>query len=309
MYIINNPPINDIMYLNKQINFKHNSNINPPLQQPQQKYQKKINNNKSANNKNITFSSIEQFLHYKMTGRKPHPKVKFTPQEDDLLRNLVQEYGENDNWSIIAKKMTITYRNQRQCKERWFNYLSPKINNTPLTREEDELLEELYAKYGAKWVQIAKFFPSRTDINIRSRWLVLQRRKKKIESKQSGDESETSPISTNLNLSEVQNQQGNRTLNLPVPQIKQSASTQQHILHNEFALEDLNLNEDISVTNIISNNQSTTHLIDDTSNSPLCGNDFSYEDQKNLFNEDNFFNLTPVELTTNDMNSFEDWTF
>lgn len=297
MFIINNPLAHDIMNPTNQINF---NNINQTIQPLQRKCQK--NNIKSqgkpANNKNLTFSSIEQFLHYKMTGRKPHPKVKFTPQEDELLRNLVSEYGENDNWSIIAKKMTITYRNQRQCKERWFNYLSPNINNTPLTREEDEKLEDLYAKYGAKWVQIAKYFPSRTDINIRSRWLVLQRRKKKLETKQS-DESETSPISSNL----TENQQN---LNLPLPQISPNEPSQQQSMNNQSINNNSNFADDIQIQNSIEFDSS--QLINDNS-STLYGNIFSFDDEKDIFNEENLFNLTPVELTTNDMSNFDNWSF
>lgn len=160
--------------------------------------------NKNVNNKNIKITSIEQFLHYKMTGRKLHPKVRFTPQEDDLLRKLVQEYGEKDKWTIISKKMTIIYRNRRQCKERWFKYLSPSINSSPFTREEDEKLEYLYTQYGAKWVQISKYFKSRTDINIKSRWKILQRRKKNLEMKQNINNIEMNPISTNQHVNDNQ---------------------------------------------------------------------------------------------------------
>ena len=301
---INDHQINNIMNLNETINNRKGYDFNS-FTQP-------LNPNiinlscidvkhKNACNKKITFSSVEQFIHYKMTGRKPHPKVKFIPQEDELLRNLVQEYGENDNWSIIAKKMTITYRNQRQCKERWFNYLSPNINNTPFTHEEDNKLEELYAEYGAKWVQIAKYFPSRTDINIRSRWLVLQRRKKKTESKQPSDEASTSPTFLNSDIDNVQNHPCSKNTNLPVPQIKQNSPIQTHDITRD-SIFPFSFSE-----NTLQN--SSSEIIENETNSSTCENMFSMEDEKSIFNEENFFNITPVELSTNDLNSFEDWSF
>ena len=109
-------------------------------------------------------------------NRKPHPKNKFTVEEDILLRKLVAQYGEN-NWQQVARRMEG--RNLRQCKERWNNYLTPMVRNTPWTPEEDELLLNKVAEIGPHWVRISKYFPMRTDINIKNRYLVLKRRNKK----------------------------------------------------------------------------------------------------------------------------------
>ena len=106
--------------------------------------------------------------------QKPHPKFKFTSEEDAQLKQLVQIYGIY-SWNQIAKIMG--HRNPRQCKERWFNYLSPMIKNTPWSADEDKLLEKKFEEFGPKWVKIAKFFPMRTDIHIKNRWLVLSRKK------------------------------------------------------------------------------------------------------------------------------------
>lgn len=110
------------------------------------------------------------------SGHKPHPKSKFTPEEDKLLRALVNQYGES-NWSKIAENMPR--RNVRQCKERWQNYLTPNVSKEPWTPEEDLLLEEKYNEIGAKWVRIAQFFKNRTDTNVKNRYMVLSRRSKK----------------------------------------------------------------------------------------------------------------------------------
>lgn len=107
---------------------------------------------------------------------KPHPKTKFTPEEDEMIRKLVDEIGE-DNWQAVAERMPG--RNTRQCRERWRNYLSPNVERGPWTKEEDELLQQKYQEYGARWIKIAPFFPQRTDINVKNRWLMLQRHIKK----------------------------------------------------------------------------------------------------------------------------------
>ncbi|OHT07259.1 hypothetical protein TRFO_24674 [Tritrichomonas foetus] len=116
-----------------------------------------------------------QFAHIRQV-HKPHPKSKFTPEEDNLLKQLVNQFGEN-NWVHIAERMP--HRNMRQCKERWQNYLSPKVCHAPWTLEEDTLLEQKFKEYGPKWVRIALSFPNRTDTNVKNRWLVLSRRSKK----------------------------------------------------------------------------------------------------------------------------------
>ena len=51
-------------------------------------------------------------------------------QEDQLLRELVQELGDF-NWGLIAKKIEFcmnVFRTGKQCRERWHNHLDPKIN-------------------------------------------------------------------------------------------------------------------------------------------------------------------------------------
>ena len=104
---------------------------------------------------------------------KPHPKSKFSEEEDEKLRTLIAEHGDSD-WHLIASKMET--RNPRQCRERWRNYLCPEVENGPWSEEEDRMLDDIYAMYGPKWKFIATFFPRRTDINIKSRWQVHVRR-------------------------------------------------------------------------------------------------------------------------------------
>ena len=113
---------------------------------------------------------------FKAVSPRSLPKQKFTEDDDRKLIQLVQQFG-TKSWAEVAAAMGN--RNQRQCKERWMNYLSPMVRNTPWTPEEDELLKQKVSELGQKWVRIAKFFPMRTDINIKNRYLVLMRRSRK----------------------------------------------------------------------------------------------------------------------------------
>jgi len=111
-------------------------------------------------------------------SKRSLPKAKFAAEDDEKLKSLVGELGENC-WSKIAEKMGN--RNARQCKERWENYLCPRINNAPFLAEEDELLLRKVNEIGTRWVTIAHFFPNRTDAIVKNRWHVLKRRERKLE--------------------------------------------------------------------------------------------------------------------------------
>lgn len=104
---------------------------------------------------------------------RPHPKIKFTKEEDERLRQIVTHFGDQD-WAVIADQMPG--RNQRQCRERWLNYLSPHVNKEPFTIEEDQLLIEKHKEFGSRWVRIAKYFSGRSDTSIKNRWMILQRK-------------------------------------------------------------------------------------------------------------------------------------
>jgi hypothetical protein len=110
------------------------------------------------------------------TGRNFPPRSKFTSDEDILLRDLVSDLGEQD-WSAISARMVT--RSARQCRDRWVGYLSPRIENAAWTAAEESLLLEKYAELGPRWMLIAPFFPSRTNINLKSRWHLIQRRVRK----------------------------------------------------------------------------------------------------------------------------------
>ena len=103
-------------------------------------------------------------------------RLIFTKEEDSRLTKAVEEYGE-DNWELVA--LYVGNRTKRQCSERWRKFLSPTVNLSKWTEEEDKLLIEKFKEIGPKWSQISHFFNNRTDVNIKARFVVLQRRAKK----------------------------------------------------------------------------------------------------------------------------------
>jgi hypothetical protein len=119
--------------------------------------------------------------------RRPRPgefKRKFTPAEDDRLRELVDRNGTKD-WELIATNMPL--RNARQCRERWNNYINPTLANTEWTTAELELLEKKYAEFGPRWKVIAEFIPGRSKNGIKNHWSRNERIKARIEAAQRAD--------------------------------------------------------------------------------------------------------------------------
>jgi hypothetical protein len=102
--------------------------------------------------------------------------TKFSPADDDRLRLLVQSTNQCD-WNVISDQMNG--KNARQCKERWLKYLSPGLNASTWTPDEDRLLLKLHAQLGAKWTRIAQFLATRTDTMIKNRFNKLSRQEKK----------------------------------------------------------------------------------------------------------------------------------
>ena len=103
---------------------------------------------------------------------KKFRKSKFSPAEDQVLKELVNVDGPND-WSEIASH--FVNRNVRQVKERWEYYLSPDVNNGPWTPEEDAILIQKYNELGTKWTVIAKSLKGRTNTCCKNRWIAMQR--------------------------------------------------------------------------------------------------------------------------------------
>lgn len=108
--------------------------------------------------------------------RRHRVRKHFTEDEDDQLRQLVELHGEDD-WQTVSHFMPG--RDSRQCKERWSHYLSPNLRTESWTPEEDDLLNHKVQEMGRKWKVFEIFFPGRTDISIKNRYNLLERKRRR----------------------------------------------------------------------------------------------------------------------------------
>ena len=91
----------------------------------------------------------------------------WTIYEDKTLIDLIEQYGPQ-KWSFISK--SFKGRTGKQYRERWYNHLSPNINTSERSLEEEMLLLLMYNKLGNKWSELRKYLKGRTDNNIKNHW-------------------------------------------------------------------------------------------------------------------------------------------
>jgi hypothetical protein len=102
-------------------------------------------------------------------------KGPWSAQEDLALRHWVETQG-SAKWSQCAKQ--IEGRSGKQCRERWFNILSPNVKKGEWTGEEDAVIFQMFQAKGPKWTLIAQCLEGRTENSIKNRFYSTLRKMK-----------------------------------------------------------------------------------------------------------------------------------
>ena len=97
----------------------------------------------------------------------------WTKDEDKLILSLIDKHGHN--WSLIAN--VIEGRTGKQVRERYLNKLDRNINRSKFTEEDDDLIINLYEKFGPKWKDISLSFKGRPENMVKNRFYSHIRKK------------------------------------------------------------------------------------------------------------------------------------
>lgn len=93
-------------------------------------------------------------------------RIPFTDDENQIIRDSVKIYGED--WEAIAKK--LHGRTPKQIHDRYINYLRDGLKKEPWTKQEDDILIEMYKSIGSKWSKMMTKLPGRSGNDIKNRW-------------------------------------------------------------------------------------------------------------------------------------------
>ena len=93
--------------------------------------------------------------------------------EDAALEKAVCEMGQN--WTLVAK--AITGKTNKQCRDRFKNYVNPALNKSPYTEAEDAFIMAS-ANSGHGWANISDSLDGRTDAHVKLRFHQLSRASK-----------------------------------------------------------------------------------------------------------------------------------
>jgi len=174
-------------------------------------------------------SDIECMIRWKNNLSGLDGKGSWTKEEDDLLYELVLQYGPS-NWAALSKelneKLVYRRRSAKQCRERWINHMDPSINRDAWTPDEDDTLMKKQKELGNKWTEISRHIPGRTELQVKNRYRALmkfgsQRKPREPRDPNKAKHTESQPSTSSRHSSETSRQPSSRSA---APSSKDGAS-------------------------------------------------------------------------------------
>ncbi|CAD8203351.1 unnamed protein product [Paramecium pentaurelia] len=104
--------------------------------------------------------------------------INWDPEEDEIIRSLMNEQDEKHIWTHIALELYNQNNGQyirtpKQVRERWMNYLNPKLKKTNWNQQEDLQLLNMVVKNGKRWSLISSLLDGRTENQVKNRFKSL----------------------------------------------------------------------------------------------------------------------------------------
>ena len=167
-------------YLSKDLDARrvldfNSTKYNPQTLRNQSNFNKNIGNFNDAENLNIKHTeNSKYFFNISFSEKLKNDKIssskKWSKEEDNLLIKLCSK-SSNDikiNWNDIGKK--FPFKSKRQIAIR-HKIIMKNQKRGAWNLDEDRKIIELVKKHGCNWILLSKFFPNRSEKQIRSRYL------------------------------------------------------------------------------------------------------------------------------------------
>ncbi|KAI7726939.1 hypothetical protein M8C21_008286 [Ambrosia artemisiifolia] len=237
-------------------------------------------------------------------------KGLWSPEEDEKLMNYMITNGQGC-WSDIARNAGLQ-RCGKSCRLRWINYLRPDLKRGAFSPQEEEVIIHLHSILGNRWSQIAARLPGRTDNEIKNFWnsTVKKRLKKNTSNSPSPNTSHDSSSSEHRDimggLMPVHDSSNIMAMYMDATRGSLSSSSLQAMNINQM-IEQLPLTSDHHGSNmpILHGSCYGTNQVG------MDGNGINYHGCYEIFGgnlgqEDEMFNIPPLDNLTNNNNNNQD---
>ena len=87
----------------------------------------------------------------------------------------MEEHGQN--WAELAKIFDQPFLTPKDIKYRYRNKLNPNLKRGRFTREEDQIIIQVYSTMGPKWQEVIKLLPNRTENMLKNRFYSYLKKK------------------------------------------------------------------------------------------------------------------------------------